>query len=87
MEARHDGNLLVRRDIDQTVGESAKPRAPKLAPYGLILERVLPDRGERRVNGINKLSAQPWTSLIIPVSRFGDLGFGLSPEYQFPIHL
>ena len=87
MEARHDCNFPIRRDIDQTVRESAKPRAPKIAPYGLILERILQDRGERRVNGMNKLSAQPWTSLIIPVPGFGDLGFGLRPEYQFPIHL
>ena len=87
MKTRHYDDLLVRHDIHQTVREPTEPSAAKLSPYQLILEGILLDCGKRRVYGTEKLGAQPGTSLIIPVSDFSDIGFGLRPNYERPIHL
>jgi hypothetical protein len=87
MEARDNGNLMIGHGVNQTVGETANARPPKLSPYRLISEGILQDRGKGHVDGMNKLSPQPYTSLVIPVPRFANLGLGLPPDNQFPIHL
>jgi hypothetical protein len=80
MKTSKNGNVPIRRVINQAVGKPIDSGPAKLPPDNLILEWVLLNCHKFVVDGMDELGPQPRLLTVIPIGGFGkfDLGLGRS---------
>jgi hypothetical protein len=63
------------------------PGSTELPPRDLVLQRILSDRRQSTVNGVNEISTEPRDLPLIPISGFSDICLRLGLDDQIAVHL
>jgi hypothetical protein len=85
MKTSHHSNTPSRCAVDYAVRKAGNTGSAKLPPHDLIQERILPDRRQSTVHGMNEISAEAWDLSLIP--SFGNIGLRLGLDDQIAVHL
>ena len=82
----HNDNFILRKHVDDAVGETPQYRFPCSSSNSLILLWIVLDRRYRYVDGAEKLGAEANTLVFIPNCGLCDLSACLQLENK-PPHL